>query len=230
MLSYPRAGHQASLAGSIHPAHTPGGARAADCSQCCRFSSHGAGPEGFAAPQDMARSEATPAPGGQRRSVHSQPEGHVWDHVPTLLWPPGCGTRSHRQDSWPARPVSTILPALLVTKGRGWPRKGAVGVGCGRDRLWLPRVYRHNQQPCPGRQGLKPSLFIATTQLGLHLLITSCCSIPSPLCNSPQQHHQTGPSARCARTRANRIWLAACCLLPCACSSLPVAQHPAVPS
>lgn len=90
-----------------------------------------------------------------------------------------------------------------------------------RDRLWLPRVYKRAQQPCPGRQGLKPRLFIATAQPGQHLLITSCCSIPGPLCNSPWQHHETGPSARCARTRANRIWLAAC-LPPALCL-----QHPA---
>lgn len=100
------------------------------------------------------------------------------------------------------------------------PRQGA-GTGCG----------------CPVQAGMHGSL--AQVGRGLSLiyllllpswapqpLITSCRSIPGPLCNSPRQHHRTGPATRCTWTRANRIWLAAClppapCLQHPACSSAP---------
>ena len=165
-----------SLPDGQHPACTriPGGARAAGCSQHCRFSSHGAGQEGFAAPQDRARSEAAPAPGGRRSSGHGQPEGHGRDHVSTLLWPPGWGRCPHswdrhaRWDSW--RAPSPWLHSQQREEGgpgeaAGSELRGPATAGSG-DRLRLPCAGRHARQPCPGRQGLKPHLFIAAAQLG----------------------------------------------------------------
>lgn len=43
--------------------------------------------------------------------------------------------------------------------------QGSAMAGSG-DRLRLPRVGRCARQPCPGRQGLKPCLFIAAAQPG----------------------------------------------------------------
>lgn len=122
-----------------HPTRIPGGARAVGRSQHCRFSSHGAGQEGFAAPQDRARSEPAPAPGGRQSSGHGQPEGHSWDRISMLLWPPGWGmhprsrNRHARQDSW-------LAPSLRLRlwQREEWPRGGSriqtAGLGHGRER------------------------------------------------------------------------------------------------
>ncbi|XP_055576514.1 uncharacterized protein LOC129736781 [Falco cherrug] len=109
----------------------------------------------------------------------------------------------------------------------------AVGSSCGA-RPWRGAGTGCS---CPMQAGVPGSL--AQVGWGLSLiylllppiwapqpLITSCRSIPGPLCNSPQWHHRTGLAARCARTRANRISQAAClppalCLQCPACSSAP---------
>lgn len=234
VLSYLRAGLQASLAGSILPTSLEeqgqlAAASAADSAvtvlgqrdlqhhrtqqgQRQHLPQEGSGDVSTASLKDMSRIMSLPCCGHQA-GAHVLTAGTLGQHSQLAPFPQLC--LQQREEAGPGEAAGLELWGSAVAGSK--------------NRLWLPHVYRHVQQPCPGRQGLKPHLFIATTQPGLHLLITSCCSIPGPLCNSLQQHHQTGPSARCARTGTNRIWLAACCLLPCACSTLPVAQPPAVP-
>lgn len=234
MLSYPRAGDGASLAGSTLPISLEeqgqlAAASAADSAvtvlgqrdlqhhrtlqgQRQHLPQEGSGDVSTASLKDMSGIMSLHCCGHQA-GAHVFTAGTPGQHCQSAPFPQLC--LQQKEEAGPGEATGLELWGSAVAESR--------------NRLRLPRVYRHAQQPCPGRQGLKPRLFIATAQPGLHLLITSCCSIPGPLCNSPQQHHQTGPSARCAWTRANRIWLAACCFLPCACSTLPVAQPPAVP-
>lgn len=75
--------------------------------------------------------------------------------------------------------------------------------------------------------GLSLIYLLLPPSQGVQPLITSCHSIPGPLCNSAWQRRRTG-LARCAWARANRIWPAACpppalCLQHPACGS---ARHP----
>lgn len=120
-------GWMLSISDGQHPACTgiPGVARPAGCSQRCRFSSQGAGQEGFVAPQDRARSEAAPALGGQQSSGHGQPEGHGQDCISRLLHPPSQGTFTERLSRVAGLPAITIPSASPMAKGRGWPRQGS---------------------------------------------------------------------------------------------------------
>lgn len=56
------------------------------------------------------------------------------------------------------------VPSSIINKGKRLAQ--GLATGGHRDRLRLPCAGRRAQQPCPGRQGLKPRLFIAATQLG----------------------------------------------------------------
>lgn len=184
-----------------HPACTriPREARAAVCSQRCRFSSHGAGQEGFAAPQDRPRSEATPAPGGWRSSGHSQPEGHGQDHS-TLLLPLGWGTRPNswdchaRRDSW--------LAASDRLRSRQREEAGPGEAAGSEPRAWLRYALmgRRAQQPCPGRQGLSLVYLLLPPSWAPQTLITSCRSIPGPLCNPPPLPAAAAPPDRSSRS------------------------------
>lgn len=142
-----------------------------------------------------------------------------------------------------------ILAVETIMHGRtpGWHHPS--GFACGKGKsLALGRQQDPNCRArpwqgagtgcgCPVWAGVPGSLAQVGRDLSLvylllppsqapQPLITSCRSIPGPLCNSPRQHHRTGPATHCTHTRANRIWLAACqppalCLQHPACSSAP---------
>lgn len=162
-----------------HPARIPGGARAAGRSQHCRFSSHGAGQEGFAAPQDRARSEAAPAPGGRQSSGHGQPEGHSWDHIFTLLWPPGRGMHPSSRDSHTRRDCQLCWRQREEAdpgEAAGSEPQGSATAGSG-DRLRLPVQAGVPSSLAQVGRNLSLVYLLLPPSQALQPLITSCRSL-----------------------------------------------------
>jgi len=137
------------------------------------------------------------------------------------------------QDSQPApssRLCSRQREEAGPGPGAGSEPQGSAVAGSG-DRLRLPRASRRARQPCPGRQGLKPHLFIAAAQPGPaasnHLL--PLCSWPLVQLSAAAPPDRSSHSLRPDSSQQDLAGSLPACLLPCARSALPAARPPAVP-
>lgn len=101
--------------------------------------------------------------------------------------------------------ASTIPSALLTAEGRGWARGGctirATGPGRGKEQgqAVVPHEGRYAGSLAQVGRGLSLVYLLLPPSQAVQALITSCHSIPGPLCNSAWQRHRTG-LARCAWT------------------------------